>query len=80
MKQSGAPTPQTCARCAHFRNDASYLEGAFAGLAIMGSGRSAVRAGDGLCRHHSLYLPAAAGCDAHEARRPGPGGANPAPA
>jgi len=52
-----------CGGCRHFRNDADYLERTFAGLTAMSSGRGAVRAGDGLCSRHSLYLGRDAWCD-----------------
>ncbi len=58
----------TCGGCAHFRNDGDHLEQAFPGLAIMGSGRGSVRAADGLCSRHDLYLGSDTCCDDHEAR------------
>ena len=61
---------RTCGDCANFRNDADHIERAFSGLAIMGSGRGSVRAADGLCSRHDLYLGSDAWCDDHEARQP----------
>ena len=51
-----------CGRCAHFENDPAALERAFPGLASMGSGYASVRAQDGLCRRHDLYLSARDRC------------------
>ncbi len=61
---------RTCGGCAHFCNDADHIERAFPGLTIMSSGRGAVRAADGLCSRHDLYLGSDASCDDHKAREP----------
>jgi hypothetical protein len=53
----------TCGNCLHFRNDADHLEQSFPGLTAMSSGRGAVRAADGLCSRHGLYLASFAHCD-----------------
>jgi hypothetical protein len=57
-----APSP-TCGDCIHFRNDGDHLERSFSGLTSMSSGRGAVRAADGLCGRHGLYLAIFAYCD-----------------
>ena len=47
-----------CGRCQHFENDPGVLEETFPGFTSMGSGYASVRAQDGLCRHHGIYLSA----------------------
>jgi len=49
-----------CQSCAHFRNDAGYLEAAFKGPASLGFGSA--RADDGLCLRHERYLDARSWC------------------
>jgi hypothetical protein len=51
-----------CGTCRHFRNDPAYIEQAFAGLTSFGSGHASVRADDGLCAEHDLYLSANSTC------------------
>lgn len=51
-----------CGTCIHFRNDASYLEAAFAGLTSLSSAQSSTRADDGICVHHDRYLGARCTC------------------
>jgi hypothetical protein len=53
----------TCGDCIHFRNDAAHLERSFPGLTAMSSGRGSVRAADGLCSRHGLYLASFAYCN-----------------
>ena len=53
---------QRCGACRHFRNDAGYLETAFAGLTSLSSAYSSVRADDGICVRHDRYLSARACC------------------
>jgi hypothetical protein len=58
-----AATPQArCGACAHFRNDAAFLEAAFAGLTSLSSGHASVRGEDGLCLRHDRYLAATSCC------------------
>jgi hypothetical protein len=58
-----ASTPQpSCRNCAHFRNDAAYLEAVFAGLASLSSAYGSVRGEDGLCLRHDRYLGARSCC------------------
>jgi hypothetical protein len=45
-----------CAGCRNFRNDADSILLAFPGLSAMGSVGADVRAGDGLCSLHGVYL------------------------
>jgi len=45
-----------CGNCIHFQNDPAILEKTWPGLASMSSGFASVRAEDGLCSHHNLYL------------------------
>jgi hypothetical protein len=52
----------------HFRNDPSYLEAAFAGLASLGSAYGSVRGEDGLCLFHDRYLGARSWCADFAAR------------
>ncbi len=49
---------ENCGRCLYFQNDPAVLERELPGLASMGSGYAAVRAEDGICRRHGLYLSA----------------------
>jgi len=51
-----AATPRCCGRCAYFRNAPREIEAAFPGLAVMSSGSASVRAQDGLCDRHGVYL------------------------
>ena len=60
----------TCGDCVHFRNGADHLEQSFPGLTAMSSARGAVRASDGLCSRHGLYLARFAYCDDLEPRAP----------
>jgi len=63
------PEPaRQCASCAHFRNDPAYLESAFPGLTSLSSGYASVRANDGLCARHQLYLGAGDWCGAYASR------------
>ena len=55
-------TNATCGRCEHFENDPTALEKAFPGLTSMCSGFASVRAQDGLCRRHDIYLSAWDSC------------------
>ncbi|HUI96579.1 MAG TPA: hypothetical protein VLX44_12555 [Xanthobacteraceae bacterium] len=57
-----------CRTCRHFRNDAAFLEAAFAGLTSMSSGYGSVRAEDGICLRHDRYLRAHASCADHAPR------------
>ena len=45
-----------CLRCAHFRNNPTYLEQAYKGLSCLGSGYASVRKDDGICLKHDIYL------------------------
>jgi hypothetical protein len=63
------PTQQgQCRACAHFRNDAKYLETVFKGLTSLSSGYGSVRAEDGICLRHDRYLSARASCPQFTAR------------
>jgi hypothetical protein len=55
-------TTARCGRCAYFRNERAYLEAAMPGLSSMGSGDASVRADDGICERHDIYLSARACC------------------
>jgi hypothetical protein len=57
-----------CASCIHFDNDPATLERELPGLTAMGSGHAAVRADDGFCRQHGLYLAATDSCPDFQAR------------
>jgi len=57
------PQPGTCGDCVRFHNDSDHIEQSFPGLTAMNSGRGAVRAADGLCDRHGLYLARDAYCD-----------------
>jgi hypothetical protein len=71
MRLMSNATPQAlrqCRTCRHFRNDAAFLEAAFAGLTSMSSGYGSVRADDGICQRHDRYLGAHASCADYEGR------------
>ena len=53
---------KSCGGCTHFRNEAAFLEAAFAGLSSLSSGHASVRGEDGLCLHHDRYLAATSWC------------------
>jgi hypothetical protein len=53
---------ERCGACAHFRNDAAFLEAAFPGLTSLSSGHASVRGEDGLCLRHDRYLTATSCC------------------
>jgi hypothetical protein len=77
MRLMSHATPQAlhqCRTCRHFRNDAAFLEAAFAGLTSMSSGYGSVRADDGICLRHDRYLGAGSSC-ADYASRAEPSGA-----
>src|ERR1700744_3326009 len=59
--QLGTPA-QSCQSCVHFKNDPVLIENVYPGLTTMSSGFASVRAGDGLCSHHQLYLSARDSC------------------
>lgn len=57
MKPKGpASERRICGHCQHFRNDPAVIEAAFKGMAAMCSGHASVRANDGLCDKHGVYL------------------------
>ncbi|HXM04216.1 MAG TPA: hypothetical protein VN939_16520 [Chthoniobacterales bacterium] len=58
-----------CRDCLHFENDPSVIEKEYPGLTAMSSGFASVRADDGLCRLHDLYLSGWDTCSSH-ARSP----------
>jgi hypothetical protein len=51
-----------CGACQHFRNDAAYLETAFAGLTSLSSAFGSARSDDGICIRHQRYLTARSCC------------------
>jgi hypothetical protein len=52
----------SCLDCIHFCNDAASIERAFPGMTAMGSAAADVRAYDGLCDLHGVYLAHTDGC------------------
>jgi hypothetical protein len=56
------PEQRACGNCVHFQNDPAALEKAWPGLTSMSSGFASVRAHDGLCERHDLYLSNLDGC------------------
>jgi hypothetical protein len=56
----------TCSSCVNFDNDPATLEKELPGFTAMGSGHASVRANDGLCRLHGLYLSATDSCPSFE--------------
>ncbi len=57
MPGQSPPAQPCCGRCVHFSNSPAAIEAVFKGLSIMSSGSASVRAQDGLCSLHGLYLP-----------------------
>lgn len=53
---------EVCARCVHFLSEPAALETIYPGLTAMGSGYASVRAQDGLCQKHDIYLPSEDRC------------------
>ncbi|PWT76580.1 MAG: hypothetical protein C5B59_06225 [Bacteroidetes bacterium] len=53
---------KTCRNCSYFQNDPAFIEKEFAGLQSLSSGFASVRARDGICSHHQLYLPMEDSC------------------
>jgi hypothetical protein len=51
-----------CGYCKYFRNDAAYLERAFAGLNALSSAFGSTRSSDGICTLHDRYLSARSFC------------------
>ena len=58
-----------CLDCRHFCNDPAVIERAFPGLTAMGSAYADVRANDGLCARHGIYLALTNGCAGFEVER-----------
>jgi len=52
----------SCDNCRHFRNDAAFVESAFAGLNALGSAWGSTCSDDGLCLHHDRHLSANSYC------------------
>jgi hypothetical protein len=69
MTDSETAPDRSCGHCLHFRNDASFLEEAFGGLAALSSAQGSVRGQDGICMLHGRYLSARASCHRFEFER-----------
>jgi hypothetical protein len=54
-----------CGTCVHFQNEPAVIEKTWPGLASVGSAFASVRAEDGLCRRHGLYLLSRDSCGDH---------------
>ena len=67
--RNARPAP-ACGRCRYFLTDAAQIEAEIPGLAVMGSGFSAVRAHDGLCRLHQRYLSESHACERFQSAAP----------
>ena len=63
---SGRSGVASCFGCRHFDNDPAAMEAAFPGLATFSSGHASVRADDGLCRKHAIYLNGRRACGERE--------------
>jgi hypothetical protein len=59
---SNHETPRQCRACAHFRNDAKYLEIAFKGLTSLSSAYGSARSDDGICLRHDRFISARSSC------------------
>jgi hypothetical protein len=56
-KTGQSPTAKRCCgRCVHFQNNPAAIEATFCGLTAMSSGSASVRAQDGICHRHDVYL------------------------
>jgi len=53
---------RACGSCLLFRNDAAYLEAAFAGLTSLSSAFGSTQSDDGICLLHDRVLSARALC------------------
>jgi hypothetical protein len=51
-----------CGNCLHFQNDPTIIEKTLPGLTCLSSGFGSVRAQDGLCNRHDLYLSNSDSC------------------
>jgi hypothetical protein len=69
---SDAGRDASCCSCAHFRNDAKYLEAEFPGWTALGSAYGSTRAEDGICGLHGIYLSATQCCSQHKPNRGSP--------
>ena len=58
-----------CRNCRHFRNDAAFVESAFAGLSALGSAWGSTCSDDGLCLRHDRHLSADSYCPDFTPRR-----------
>jgi hypothetical protein len=56
------PPAVRCRNCAHFRNDAHYLESVLKGLTSLSSGCGSTRGEDGLCLRHDRFSSASSSC------------------
>ena len=65
--RDSAARKRCCGLCRHFQNDPAAIEAAFRGLTAMSSGTASVRAQDGLCHRHDLYLSFHDICDDFQA-------------
>jgi hypothetical protein len=59
-----------CRNCAHFRNDAHYLESVLKGLTSLSSGFGSTRGEDGLCLRHDRFAAASSSCGMFEPALP----------
>ena len=57
-----------CFNCMYFNNDPEYIERAFAGLRVLGSGYSSVKRDDGICQLDDRYLSGYNVCDGYKER------------
>ncbi len=60
--KAGQGSAGTCGACLHFCNAPLVIEDLFRGLAAMSSGFGSVRAHDGLCQFHEIYLSVGNSC------------------
>ena len=56
LETKSKPLQRCCGNCRHFCNDPAVIEAAFPGLTTMSSAYASVRANDGLCARHDVYL------------------------
>ena len=65
MSQVFSTRAPVCGNCLHFENDPAAIERECAGLTALGSGFASVRANDGFCRLHDLYVSTRDTCPSH---------------
>jgi len=69
-RSANSAAPRRCGVCRHFRGGPQEIERLCPGLMAMGSGYASVRAQDGICSHHDVYVLGNDSCPAFGAALP----------